>query len=996
MAVDSLGRIIVAGRFSNGDDGSGNLIPCSSVALWNGTTWIPFGAGLSFVSRYSELLVTASGDILVAGSSVVSAGASPLSNGALLWNGSSWVLPGIVPPSSDIAMDGAGNLYSVTPPQSVYRITPIAPEQIAVASGGEAPVTIAANEAIATTHAYLGGLFSSLEHGGNVYQITNDAMWDGNTWSALRGVGGANGRIYAVGDDDREWGAATAFAVGGAFTRIGGVSSMNVALFEGDGWIPLGGGVNDTVFATALETFRLPADVYVGGCFLSANNPDGTVLSVSNVARFERFSNQWEGLGGGVNGKVRALHFVQGPGLGFPDYLYVGGEFTEAVQTNGDTLSATGLVLWNSVSEEWEAVGDVNGGTATVYDISSGFLFADPTLFIGGNFLGVSGSGGAIDVRNVARMHLDNLTWSALGEGVDNTAYTVSPYSRNPAVVVVGGEFLNAIDAGGGLVPANYAAWWTPDQWTPVAGGFDAPVRSIALGKVFGGDFTTIFPPSGPPVTANHTALGEWPSFDLEALGTGTNGPAHSVLGVIPCFYWLGETAYFGGDFTLAGGGLATGVAKWQYHYTPPGPNVVIGSGTPCGAGCSGGAVQLNCDVLEKRQNTAPAFQNLGFRDAGIAEGLPLDTLFSIDLTESGSGLPVATFDSLRLGRGRDHSIVLIGLDDPSSYAPNPEGVPTDFSMVVTEGGASGSAFTGDVRVVFVHGVTDAPPLDISSSLSGALLTGFGYGAASDVVMLSPEVHHLDLLGSSDGISRGTHDINLVGLEDRFVTILLSGFDDPASNGGGSPIGANGYAEGKDVSADNDGDGVRDIFDACPASETAANLTVRGCESGVSNRVLASGCTFADEIAVCDAASADLRGFSACVLSLLADWRQSGNLSGPERLAISRCLRISVRLKGSGADRSLNALALRVNSNPVRNTASFAITVPASSSATLEVFSPSGRRVRSFPVPAIGPNGADYAWDLLDRSGRRITSGVYFVRLATERNAIVRKVIVVE
>jgi probable HAF family extracellular repeat protein len=89
--------------------------------------------------------------------------------------------------------------------------------------------------------------------------------------------------------------------------------------------------------------------------------------------------------------------------------------------------------------------------------------------------------------------------------------------------------------------------------------------------------------------------------------------------------------------------------------------------------------------------------------------------------------------------------------------------------------------------------------------------------------------------------------------------------------------------------ADADGDGVPDADDACPDSITGPTVVIDGCDSGVANTVLASGCTIADRVEECAASAVNHRRFVKCVAGLTKELIRAGAIPRKQRGALQRC-----------------------------------------------------------------------------------------------------------
>ncbi|KAI9486979.1 MAG: cortical protein marker for cell polarity-domain-containing protein [Benjaminiella poitrasii] len=92
------------------------------------------------------------------------------------------------------------------------------------------------------------------------------------------------------------------------------------------------------------------SEVYVGGSF-SANSGTGTNINgLSNIARYDFQKGFWMPLNGGVNGPVRAIHWLQDS-----QNILVSGNYTQLLAVNSDMLSNTtsGNSWWDIQSKQW-------------------------------------------------------------------------------------------------------------------------------------------------------------------------------------------------------------------------------------------------------------------------------------------------------------------------------------------------------------------------------------------------------------------------------------------------------------------------------------------------------------------------------------------------------------------------------------------------------------------------------------------------------------------
>jgi hypothetical protein len=88
---------------------------------------------------------------------------------------------------------------------------------------------------------------------------------------------------------------------------------------------------------------------------------------------------------------------------------------------------------------------------------------------------------------------------------------------------------------------------------------------------------------------------------------------------------------------------------------------------------------------------------------------------------------------------------------------------------------------------------------------------------------------------------------------------------------------------------DADTDGIPDDADACDASIQTPTVVIDGCDSGVPNFLLTTGCTVSDEIAKCAASAGNHGGFVSCVSHFTNALKKAGIITGAQKGAIQSC-----------------------------------------------------------------------------------------------------------
>ena len=482
----------------------GSVIPV--VARWDGTTWSPVGQGFLQTSGIGvacfEVFDDGTGPALYAAGDFL--GTPPISNIAR-WDGTSWSPVGSLPNNL---------LYAV-------RV-----HDLAVFDDGGGP------------RLFVGGQREAPPGQGVVW------TWDGAIWSLPFGATFDSSVLTLTVHD---LGSGPVLYAGGRFTEVAGVQAMRVARLDLQGWLPLAEGFEGAgTEVSCLRGFDDGAStaLYAGGTFTTAGDDFATY-----VARYD--GSAWSAPGGvgpltGTNGPIEALcRFGAGAGAA----LYAGGSFTIAGATD-----AHHIARWEGAG--WSPLGAGPGGTdgpvraLAVFDDGGG-----EDLYAGGTFTTAGGAPAA----NVARW--DGVGWSPLGSGVDGTVSCLATFDDGTGVALyAGGEFQQA-----GGNPAPFLARWDGASWSPLSGGvLDGAVRSLAVydagtGPALhaGGEFATAGGAAAP-----HIARWDGATWSpLGPPGSGTNG---SVLSLAVFDGGSGPDLYVGGEFILAGGGLASHVARWD------------------------------------------------------------------------------------------------------------------------------------------------------------------------------------------------------------------------------------------------------------------------------------------------------------------------------------------------------------------------------------------------------------------------------------------------
>jgi hypothetical protein len=354
---------------------------------------------------------------------------------------------------------------------------------------------------------YVGGGFTSA---GGVASRNYVAVWDisNSTWSALGTGLGSQVNTLALDMSNNE------LYIGGNFTTAGGTTSSYATIYSttNSSYYPVGNyiigannGTNGEIYSFSLDTSN--NRLYVGGNFTTTS--DATSSQMTNYVAYWDVSNtKWTQMGGTTNG-TNAL--VSALALDQSKNAFLGGNFTKASTTAGDTSANYGIV-WTPSTSNWSNLG-VELYRNGLVDGSCNALALDSSnqrLYVGGSFTRVKDvSNISLSANRIAYWNLNTSAWSGLGttvsanNGLDGSCNAItfdSSYTR----VYVGGNFRKVSDSAKIDQSANYVAYWDVANsiWTKLGAtddssnnGVKAQVRTMAYDNAnaqlyVGGDFT--------------------------------------------------------------------------------------------------------------------------------------------------------------------------------------------------------------------------------------------------------------------------------------------------------------------------------------------------------------------------------------------------------------------------------------------------------------------------------------------------------------------------
>jgi hypothetical protein len=195
--------------------------------------------------------------------------------------------------------------------------------------------------------------------------------------------------------------------------------------------------------------------------------------------------------------------------------------------------------------------------------------------------------------------------------------------------------------------------------------------------------------------------------------------------------------------------------------------------------------------VVDIWLNGALQFNNVAFRTATGFIDFPvagLGQVTSIAITgpdATSAANPVAQFD-VNLVTDR-YVVIANGIASPTGYNPNPP-----IALHVHRGAVE-SVANNQTSILVYHGATDAPAVDVETNPAGPspLVNGAAYSNFAQLPALPLADYSLDLQtdAGDNFVARYSAPVSSLGLGGQAITVLASGFLNPAANSNGAKFG---------------------------------------------------------------------------------------------------------------------------------------------------------------------------------------------------------------
>lgn len=785
-----------------------------------------------------------------------------------------------------------------------------------------------------------------------------DENWDNRFGADVFGVPGANAGISDI------WVDGSDLYVVGDFSMIDGVPVNHIARWDGSTWSALGLGIDDYTYpAWVVAVTGYQGDIVVAGNFQSAG---GT--PVNSLARWD--GTAWSPVGDDPVFKSIYNTMVIRDIEALGDDLYATGNFDSVGGVYSRPVAKFDGTSWWPLTVTGPDGCTPGGGRAL------GAWQGD--MYVGGCFASLDG----VPVNFIARW--DGAQWQTLGSGVSPPIVDViTPHNGE---LYVGGDFDTA-----GNTDARGLAMWNGNQWykltsAPPNGDFGNNVFALTFFQddlYIGGPFDgTISVPiqhlggigrletfqtwdnmdggvnglvSGLAVFDNEliivgsfTTAGGLDAFNITRWD-GEAWKTESVNDRVLALASLGDEVYLGGEFTKAGGTPASHMAKWDGT-----------SWSALGSGLNGAARSMA--VIGTELYVAGDFTEAGGSPANYVARWDGSTWSSLG---PGMNTPVyaLTTDGVDLYAGGTFVLAGGGIAshvarwDGSTWTAMAGG--TD-GVVYALAAADGQVYAGgDFQKT--GGLIVGNAIRWDGSAWNSMNYGFFDGAVRSLAFAGGELY-----------AGGDFTKPIVGTTSRYVARWDGSnwlpLPNDLSNGVDGPVlGMTEWAGGLLLAG---------------SFETAGTVTLNHLARYDGGVWSAFGSGLDD-----DADALVVSGSSVYVGGLFR------NAGGKDSYKFAHW---SDPVTGIGPPQLSGSFLGQNHPNPFNPSTTIEFSVPAQARATLKIYDVAGRLVRTL-VDEVKAPGRRYSvvWDGRDRSGREVSSGLYFYRLETGDWEETRKLVII-
>ncbi len=206
-------------------------------------------------------------------------------------------------------------------------------------------------------------------------------------------------------------------------------------------------------------------------------------------------------------------------------------------------------------------------------------------------------------------------------------------------------------------------------------------------------------------------------------------------------------------------------------------------------------ALASTVDVWFRSATTGTAavllLDNFAFRTASPYIDVPTAqtvTLSVAPATSTNVSQAIANF-TYNLMASAKYQLIASGIVSPAGYTPNNTVAP--FTMVANAAVKERAVNTNSTEVLIFHGATDAPAVNIVSPPSTTLATNLTYGTYNSLGynVLPTANYPINVNSGTTTVAAYTAPLSSLNLQGAAITVLASGFLNPANNSTGPAFG---------------------------------------------------------------------------------------------------------------------------------------------------------------------------------------------------------------
>lgn len=182
---------------------------------------------------------------------------------------------------------------------------------------------------------------------------------------------------------------------------------------------------------------------------------------------------------------------------------------------------------------------------------------------------------------------------------------------------------------------------------------------------------------------------------------------------------------------------------------------------------------------------------NFAFRTATPFIDVPAGVLLNIGVAPGNSASAADTLKNFEvtLANGEEYIAVANGVLNPASFAPNPDGTSTAFTLFLQDQMRESATTGSDVDFRVIHGASDAPTVDVLVGTS-ILVDNASYSNITPYLTVPAGDYTLDITpGNDNSTIVASFNAPLNSLGGGSAVVLASGFLDPLLNQNGAPFG---------------------------------------------------------------------------------------------------------------------------------------------------------------------------------------------------------------